>query len=181
MKEYQVDSATLALRISGLLPEDGSHIRQVLFDEIESRSPRDPEARINIQLSELNPGRNASWHVHNGIVYFVLLRGVSLQYEGRTEHYSAGDVYTEPIGVVHRAHNPHPEIAAALIGFWVTAAERPHITEVSAPTWEPAGTDTRVSARLPTSINLEPGRSNDVRLRRGSPMVCPQAPWESSE
>ena len=82
MKEYQVDSATLALRISGLLPEDGSHIRQVLFDEIESRLPRDPEARINIQLSELNPGRTASWHVHNGIVYFVLLRGiVSLQYE----------------------------------------------------------------------------------------------------
>ena len=83
MTEYQVDPATLALRISDLLPEDGSHIRQVLFDEIETRLPRDPEARINIQLSELNPGRTASWHVHNGIVYFVLLRGiVSLQYEG---------------------------------------------------------------------------------------------------
>jgi quercetin dioxygenase-like cupin family protein len=140
VSEYRVDPETLALRISGLLPEDGSHIRQVLFDEIETRLPRDPEARINVQLSELNPGRTASWHVHNGIVYFVLLRGiVSLQYEGRTEHYSAGDVYTEPIGVVHRAHNPHPEIAAALIGFWVTAAERPHITEVSAPAWESAG------------------------------------------
>ena len=140
MSEYRVDPETLALQVTGLLPEDGSHIRQVLFDEIESRLPRDPEARINIQLSELNPGRTASWHVHNGIVYFVLLRGmVSLQYEGRTEHYTAGDVYTEPIGVVHRALNPHPEIPAALIGFWLTAADRPHITEVSAPKWEPAG------------------------------------------
>ncbi len=133
-----MDPETLALQTTGLLPEDGSHVRQVLFDEIESRLPRAPEARINIQLSELNPGRTAAWHVHNGIVYFVVLRGmVSLQYEGRTEHYAAGDVYTEPIGVVHRALNPHPEIPSALIGFWVTPAERPHITEVSAPAWEP--------------------------------------------
>jgi len=138
VSDYSVDPDTLALRLSGLVPEDGSHVRQVLYDEIETRLPRDPEARINIQLSELNPGRTASWHVHNGIVYFALLRGiVSLQYKDRSEHYSAGDVYTEPIGVVHRAHNPHPEIAAALIGFWVTAADRPHITEVVAPTWVP--------------------------------------------
>ncbi len=133
-----VDPDTLTLRVMGLLPEDGSHIRQVLFDEIESRLPRDPNARVNIQLSELNPGRTASWHVHNGVVYFAILRGaVSLQYEERTEHYSAGEVYTEPIGVVHRALNPHPDIPAALIGFWVTAADRDHITGVGAPEWDP--------------------------------------------
>lgn len=138
MTGYRVDPDTLALQVTGLLPADGSHIRQVLFDEIEPRLPRDPETRVNIQLSELNPGRTASWHVHNGVVYFVLLRGiVTLQYEGRSEHYRAGDVYTEPIGVVHRALNPHPEIPAALIGFWVTAADRPPITEVGAPAWEP--------------------------------------------
>ncbi len=57
MKEYQVDPETLVLQVTGLVPEDGSHIRQVLFDEIEARLPRDPEARINIQLSELNPGK----------------------------------------------------------------------------------------------------------------------------
>jgi len=50
---------------------------------------------------------------------------VTLQYEGRSEHYSAGDVYTEPIGVVHRAINPHPDVPAAFVGFWVTAADRP--------------------------------------------------------
>jgi quercetin dioxygenase-like cupin family protein len=93
---------------------------------------------VNIQLSELNPGRSASWHVHNGIVYFVILRGlVTLQYEGISEHYSAGDVYTEPIGVVHRALNPHPDLPASLIGFWVTAADRPHVTEVGEPHWSP--------------------------------------------
>lgn len=117
--------------LAGLVPEGGAHIRQVLFDEIERRLPRDSEARVNIQLSELNPDRTASWHIHNGVVYFVVLRGaVTLQYEGSSEHYSAGDVYTEPIGVVHRALNPHAEIAAAFVGFWVTAADRPHVTEV---------------------------------------------------
>ncbi|MGH3649569.1 MAG: cupin domain-containing protein, partial [Acidimicrobiia bacterium] len=108
------------------------------LDEIEARLPRESEARVNIQLSELNPGRTASWHVHNGVVYFVQLRGIiTLQYEGRSEHYSAGEVYTEPIGVVHRALNPHPEIPASLVGFWVTAADRPHITEAGTPAWDP--------------------------------------------
>jgi quercetin dioxygenase-like cupin family protein len=140
VSEPRVDPGTLALQLTGLLPPDGSHIRQTLLDAIETRLPRDPEARVNIQLSELAPGRTASWHVHNGIVYFVLLRGIiTLQYEGRSEHYSTGDVYTEPIGVVHRAFNPHPEIAASLVGFWVTAADRPHVTEVGDPKWVPPG------------------------------------------
>jgi len=138
MSSHTVDPASLTLRVTGLLAEDGSHVRQALFDQIETRLPRDPQTRVNIQLSELNPGRTASWHVHNGVVYFAVLRGlVSLQYEGRTEHFSAGDVYTEPIGVVHRALNPHPNIPAALIGFWVTAADRPHVTETNSPDWVP--------------------------------------------
>ena len=138
MTSFSVDPATLTLELTGLVPEGGAHVRQVLFDEIETRLPRDPEAKVNIQLSELNPGMTASWHIHNGVVYFALLRGlISLQYDGRTEHFSAGDVYTEPIGVVHRAFNPHPEIPAALIGFWITPADRPHITETNEPPWRP--------------------------------------------
>lgn len=138
LTDFTVDPATLAVQINGLVPEGGSHVRQVLLDQIETRLPRDPEARINVQLSELNPGKTASWHVHNGVVYFVLLRGIiSVQYEGQSEHFSAGDVYTEPIGVVHRALNPHPEIPASLVGFWVTASDRPHISEIGAPTWLP--------------------------------------------
>lgn len=138
MTGFTVDPATLALQTTGLVPEGDNHVRQVLLDEIETRLPRDPESRINIQLSELNPRGTATWHIHNGVVYFVLLRGlISLQYDGRSEHYSAGDVYTEPIGVVHRAFNPHPEIPASLVGFWVTAADRPHISETGAPEWDP--------------------------------------------
>ena len=138
MSSYHVDPSTLSLQVRDILEEGKPHIRQVLFDEIETRLPRDSESRVNIQLSELNPGRTASWHVHNGIVYFVVLRGlVTLQYEGRAEHFSAGDVYTEPIGVVHRAFNPHPDIPASFIGFWVTAADRPHVTETGAPDWPP--------------------------------------------
>jgi quercetin dioxygenase-like cupin family protein len=138
MSSFSVDAESLTLRTVGLLTEDQPHIRQTLFDEIEARLPRDPETRINIQLSELNPGQTATWHVHNGVVYFVVLRGlVSLQYQGATEHYSAGDVYTEPIGVVHRALNPHPQIPASFIGFWVTAADRPHLSEAGEPDWAP--------------------------------------------
>lgn len=132
----------LHLSLTGLVPEGGSHVRQVLYEEIERRLPRDAEARINVQLSELNSHKTASWHIHNGIVYFVIVQGiVTLQYEGKSEHYSAGDVYTEPIGVVHRAFNPHPELPAALVGFWVTAADRPHVTEVGSPAWEPEVSD----------------------------------------
>ncbi len=138
MVNFSIEPATLTLQLTDLLPEGASHVRQVLFDEVEARLPRDPEARINIQLSELNPGRTASWHVHNGVVYFLVVRGlVSLQYEGRIEHYSAGEVYTEPVGVVHRALNPHPEIPASFVGFWVTAADRPHVTETGVPEWAP--------------------------------------------
>ena len=141
MTNFTVDPATLELQITGLVPAGGRHIRQVLLDQVEARLPRDPESRINIQLSELNPGQTASWHVHNGVVYFVLLRGViTLQYEGQSEHYSAGHVYTEPIGVVHRAFNPHPDIPASLVGFWVTAADRPHISETGEPAWTPSTT-----------------------------------------
>lgn len=140
MDDFSVDTDTLTLQTIGLLAEGQPHIRQTLYDEIEARLPRDPQARVNIQLSELNPGRTASWHTHNGVVFFVVLRGlVSLQYEGRTEHYSAGDVYTEPIGVVHRAFNPHSEIPASFIGFWITAVDRPHVTEVGEPSWSPVG------------------------------------------
>lgn len=138
MDAFTVDADTLTLKTIGLLAADQPHIRQTLFDELETRLPRDAEARVNIQLSELNPGRTASWHTHNGVVYFLVLRGlVSLQYEGRTEHYSAGDVYTEPIGVVHRAFNPHDQIPASFVGFWITSADRPHVTEVGPPSWSP--------------------------------------------
>ena len=138
MTEPMIDPESLALQVTGLLPPEAAHIRQTLLEAVEARLPREPEARVNIQLSELAPGRTASWHVHNGIVYFVLLRGiVTLQYEGRSDHFTAGDVYTEPIGVVHRAFNPHPEIPASLVGFWVTASDRPHITEAGEPAWAP--------------------------------------------
>jgi hypothetical protein len=42
---------------------------------------------------------------------------------------------------VHRALNPHPDIPASLIGFWVTAADRPHITETGDPAWTPVDED----------------------------------------
>jgi quercetin dioxygenase-like cupin family protein len=136
--ESEQSDRDLVMRLTDLVPPGEAHIRRVLLDELETRLPRDPQARVNIQLSELSPGGAAGWHVHNGVVYFLVIRGlVTLEFEGRSEHHRAGEVYTEPVGVVHRAVNPHPDLAATFVGFWVTAADRPHVTEVVAPRWEP--------------------------------------------
>jgi len=129
---------SLRLRLTSLVPPGGRHLRQVLFDQIERRLPRDPEARVNVNLSELAPGQAADWHVHNGPVWFLVVQSiVSLEYQDHVEHHRSGEVYTEPIGVVHRARNPHDELAAAFVGFWVTAADRPHLAAVAEPPWMP--------------------------------------------
>ena len=47
------DAADLRLTLTGLVPPGGRHQRTVLFDEIEQRLPRDPQARVNVNLSEL--------------------------------------------------------------------------------------------------------------------------------
>jgi hypothetical protein len=51
--------------------------------------------------------------------------------------------------VVHRAWNPHPAIPASLLGFWVTAADRPHISEIGEPAWGSS------SAPHPALVDLE--------------------------
>jgi len=136
------DAADLRLALTGLVPPGGRHQRKVLFDEIEQRLPRDPQARVNVNLSELMPGQSADWHVHNGVVLFLVVQGiVTLEYQSHVEHYQAGQLYTEPIGVVHRATNPHPSLAAAFVGFWVTSADRPHLAAVAQPPWTPPGSE----------------------------------------
>jgi quercetin dioxygenase-like cupin family protein len=126
----------LRLRVTDVVPEGLPHFREFLYDEIETRLPRDPQARVNVNLSGLGPGQAASWHIHNGLVFFLIVQGiVTLQYEDTEETYRAGDVYTEPVGVVHRAINPHEDLSASLVGFWVTAADRPHFTNVPPPAY----------------------------------------------
>jgi hypothetical protein len=102
------EASGLLLKLTGLVPPGERHHREFRYDEIERRLPRDPEARVNVNLSELMPGQ-------------------------------AGDVYTEPIGVVHRARNPYHDIPAAFVGFWMTAAGRPHLAPVGEPPWTPPG------------------------------------------
>src|SRR5262249_26520300 len=132
--EQMRDAAGLRLMLTGLVPPGGRHQRRVLFDEIEQRLPRDPRARGHAHPYELMPGQSADWQVHNGAVWFLVVQGiVTLEYESHVEHYQAGQVYTEPIGVVHRARNPHASLSAAFVGFWVTAEDRPHLAAVAQP------------------------------------------------
>ena len=45
----------------------------------------------------------------------------------------AGDVYSEPIGKIHRGHNPHPDLPYLCIGICLTAPDREHVTNVVQP------------------------------------------------
>lgn len=130
------DLDDLVLGITDVVPDGMPHFREFLYDEIETRLPRDPEARVNVNLSGLAPGQAAAWHVHNGLVFFLVVQGlVTLQYEEGEETYQAGEVYTEPVGAVHRAFNPHDTLPSSIVGFWVTSADRPHFVNVGEPEW----------------------------------------------
>ena len=50
--------------------------------------------------------------------------------EGVLVKAKAGDVYSEPIGKMHRGHNPHPELPYLCIALCLTAPDREHVTNV---------------------------------------------------
>ena len=50
----------------------------------------------------------------------------------------AGDVYSEPIGKIHRGHNPRDDIATIGICFSATSPDREHITNVTSMDKDPA-------------------------------------------
>jgi hypothetical protein len=43
----------------------------------------------------------------------------------------AGNVYSEPVGKIHRGYNPHSELPYLCIGVAITPADQDHVTEVS--------------------------------------------------
>ena len=57
----------------------------------------------------------------------------SIELKDTTRHYQAGDAYAEPIGVLHRAINPEPDIPFICVGFVVTPKDREHVVNVKEP------------------------------------------------
>lgn len=126
----------LRLDLSSVVPEGEPFTRRWVLEEIEERLPRDPKVNVGMYLGGVRPGEAVAWHVHNGPVWFLVVQGlVRLQYEHGEEHYEAGQAYSEPIGQIHRAVNPHASIEAVLVGFVATAADRAHHVEVGVPGW----------------------------------------------
>lgn len=128
----------LLLQLSGRLKDGEQFVRTSFFDELVSTIPKEPEVRALVYHSELAADVAVPWHIHNGPIFALLLQGeIILQFPGEDEpgqeyHYRAGDVFVEPVGAVHRAINPNPDIPMISLAFQLTPPDRDHIVNVSA-------------------------------------------------
>ena len=124
----------LRIQLSGLLEPGMMHNRVMRFEELYESLPKDASVRVGIYTSEIAPGGTTSWHLHNGAGFFLVLQGrVIIEFKDSTRHYQAGNAYAEPIGVIHRAVNPEPEIPFLCVGFVVTPKDREHVVNVKEP------------------------------------------------
>ena len=133
--------SALRLALTGTVPEGQQMFRRELFDGLYASLPRDPEARVWIYSFEFLPKAYTVPHLHNGATFFLLLQGAFEAHfdDGTILRAKAGDVYSEPIGKVHRGHNPRDDIAAVGISFSATSPDREHITNVAAMANDPVG------------------------------------------
>src|SRR5271155_513134 len=106
--------------------------RNVLFDQLYASIPKDPEAKVQIYTAELAPKGWTNFHCHNGATFFLALQGVFEAHfeEGILIRAKAGDVYSEPIGKMHRGHNPHESLPYLCVAICITAPDRDHVTNV---------------------------------------------------
>jgi len=123
----------LRLKIAGLVPEGQGLHRNTLFDELFASLPRDPEAKVQIYSAEIVPLGYTPPHLHNGATFFLALQGLFEAHfdDGTVIKSKTGDVYSEPIGKIHRGYNPHPTLPYLCIGFCLTAPDREHVTNVA--------------------------------------------------
>jgi quercetin dioxygenase-like cupin family protein len=122
----------LTLTIGGLVPRGHEHHRRVLLDELYASIPKDPQAKVQIYTAEIVPKGWTNFHCHNGATFFLALQGIFEAHfeDGILIRAKAGDVYSEPIGKMHRGHNPHDSIPYLCVGFCITAPDRDHVTDV---------------------------------------------------
>jgi len=127
----------LKMQIGGLLQPGQSLHRNMLFDILYDHVPKDPQAHVQIYNYEISPGGFTNWHIHMGATFYLTLQGL---FEGHFEEGvlikgRAGEVYSEPVGKIHRGHNPHAEVPLLGIGIAVTSPGIDHIINVEPPSW----------------------------------------------
>lgn len=132
----------LIMQLQGRLQPGEKFVRIPHFDEVITNFPRDTEVRTVVYQSELAPSIAVPWHVHNGLIFALILQGeIHLQFaptgatgpesEPRVHRYGAGSVFVEPVGVLHRAYNPNPDVPMVSLAFQVTPADRDHIVNLA--------------------------------------------------
>lgn len=126
---------SLHVQLTGILDAGQEFKRHVMLDRLYASLPRDPEARIQVYHWEIAPGGFTNWHLHNGATFFICLQG---QFEAHFEEgilvrASAGDVYSEPIGKLHRGHNPRHDMSTMGVGISLTSPDREPVTNIPLP------------------------------------------------
>ena len=127
----------LKLKLDGLLGAGEQHKRNLLLDGMYAFLPKEPEAKVLVFNAEIAPRSYTNWHKHNGATFFVCTQGLFEAHfqEGTLVKAKAGDVYSEPIGLFHRGHNPHPELNYTCVGICLTSPDLDHITSVAERPW----------------------------------------------
>ena len=129
------DYKGLKLKLDGIVPPGRDFFRNTLLETLYGSLPRDPEAKVQVYNAEILPGGFTNYHCHNGATFFVALQGIFEAHfqEGILVRAKAGDVYSEPIGKIHRGHNPHPDLSFLCVAICLTAPDRDHVTNVEKP------------------------------------------------
>jgi quercetin dioxygenase-like cupin family protein len=128
------EPSTALIDFESLLPAGVPHVRKVLYEAPCDQLPRDPSVTITVYVGVHSPKSYTAWHYHNGSSFFAVLQGrIEVKFADEVRSFSAGDVYAEPIGEVHRAHNPDPEVTFVCVGFNATPPGRELVTTVEGP------------------------------------------------
>jgi len=69
--------------------------------------PKDPETKVQIYTAEIAPQGWTHFHCHNSATFVVAPQGMFEAHfeDGVLICAKAGDVYSEPIGKMHRGHD----------------------------------------------------------------------------
>ncbi len=129
----------MKLKLDGYLKPGQAFYRNTLFDSLYASLPRDSQAQVQVYNYEIRPGGFTNWHIHTGATFYVTLEG---QFEGHFQEgvlieAGPGAVYSEPIGKIHRGHNPNAEVTLRGMGLALTTPGIEPIINVEPPAWAP--------------------------------------------
>ena len=132
MTDHEQTREIPRIDFESLMPEGASTVRKVLYEQPYELLPRDPSVSVNVYVGIIKAGARNAYHFHNGTSFFVVLQGrIEIEFEDEVKQYTAGDVYVEPIGKVHRAHNPDEALDFICVGFNLTAPAREMVVNLT--------------------------------------------------